>query len=402
MNYPLCSNYIRLLTIVGLVFYSSLALGEWRGNIALEGRYFPNDAVDLRQFDNENLSLSAQPEYYTEWDEGRQSVTFTPFGRLDQNDSERSHGDIRELFWQYVGDDYEWRVGVGKVFWGVAESVHLVDIINQTDFVENIDFEDKLGQPMANLSLIQDWGTLDIFLLPYFRERTFPGEKGRLRSIPVVDTRNAVYESSREEYHLDGAIRWSHTLGEWDVGLYQFYGTSRDPVLIPSASSSGGIVLVPLYVLINQTGLDVQATLGNWLWKLEAFYRDSDLDNYFSSVAGFEYTFYGIFTTPADFGLVAEYQYDERGENASSPFQNDMMIGLRLTPNDVQSTEILLGTIYDFDSGEQSYNFEASRRLTDHWKLEIEARAISNSDTNSSFYSMRKDDYLQVELGYYF
>ena len=46
------------------------------------------------------------------------------------------------------------RLGLRKVYWGVTESQHLVDVINQTEGVENLDGEDKLGQPMLNLALI--------------------------------------------------------------------------------------------------------------------------------------------------------------------------------------------------------------------------------------------------------
>ncbi|MDA7657788.1 hypothetical protein N8737_03705, partial [Verrucomicrobia bacterium] len=103
----------------------------------------------------------------------------TPFGRYDGADSERSHVDLREFHIQRIADQWEWRVGVSKVFWGVTESQHLVDVINQTDLVENVDGEDKLGQPMVNLSWISDQaGVIDLFYLPYFRERTFPGRGG--------------------------------------------------------------------------------------------------------------------------------------------------------------------------------------------------------------------------------
>ena len=60
------------------------------------------------------------------------SFTFQPFIRIDQQDEERSHFDIRELAWLHVGNDWELRTGIRKVFWGVNESQHLVDIINQT------------------------------------------------------------------------------------------------------------------------------------------------------------------------------------------------------------------------------------------------------------------------------
>ena len=35
---------------------------------------------------------------------------------------------------------------------------------NQTDGVEDIDSEDKLGQPMVNLTLERDWGALDLYV----------------------------------------------------------------------------------------------------------------------------------------------------------------------------------------------------------------------------------------------
>ena len=75
---------------------------------------------------------------------------------------------MRELYWRGVFGDLEVKAGAVKVFWGVTESQHLVDVINQADLVENIDSEDKLGQPMINLSWGKDWGTLELFVLPYY------------------------------------------------------------------------------------------------------------------------------------------------------------------------------------------------------------------------------------------
>ena len=83
-------------------------------------------------------------------------------------DDQRTHADLREAYWAWQDDEYELIVGVDKVFWGVAESRHLVDIINQTDLVEDLDEEDKLGQPMVNVSVQRDWGRLGFYLLPYF------------------------------------------------------------------------------------------------------------------------------------------------------------------------------------------------------------------------------------------
>ena len=182
---------------------SPLAL-DWRVSGFISGQFqgFFEEPLDPIQSDT-NISAATRPEFYTEWNEGRDAFTFTPFARIDQRDDQRSHYDIRELNWLHVGSNWELRVGAGIIFWGVTESQHLVDIINQTDLVENIDGEDKLGQPMINLSLIRDWGTVDLFVLPGFRKRTFPGPEGRPRIHPPVNADAAVFESDDEDKHID-------------------------------------------------------------------------------------------------------------------------------------------------------------------------------------------------------
>lgn len=393
---------VRLLLCVALGLYVlPLRAGEWSGNISLEARLFPSAPVDPRQHGN-NLSLAFEPEYYSDWDAGRQSLTFKPFVRLDQHDEERSHADLRELMWIRAAERWELRAGVGKVFWGVTEVQHLVDIINQTDLVENIDGEDKLGQPMLNLAWIFAPGTLDLFVLPRFRERTFPGVEGRLRTQPRVDTDQAVYQSPDRENHVDYAARWSQTLGDWDIGLALFSGTSRDPRLLPGLDSGGAAVLVPHYDLIRQWSLDLQATLGAWLWKLEALHRSGSGPAYFAASGGFEYTLYGIFESAADLGILMEYMYDERGRSAPVFFQDDLFIGGRLTLNDEQSSELLGGIILDRDNDSHALNLEASRRFGDNWKLAIEARSYGNAPPADPAYALRKDDYLQFELFWYF
>lgn len=377
--------------------------GKWTGYIAGEARVFPQGPTYPDQFEDSDVSFSAQPEYYTQWDDGDQSFVFTPFIRVDHKDAERTHADIRELSWLKASEAWELRAGIRKVFWGVTESQHLVDIINQTDLVEDIDGEDKLGQPMINLALINEWGTVDLFVLPGFRERTFPGEKGRLRTPLPVDTDRPVYESGAKNKHIDFAARWSRFINIWDIGVSYFYGTSRDPVLVPNTPNpANATALVPVYNIINQTGLDAQATVGNWLWKLEVISRGGQGNRYTAATGGFEYTLVGIFDTRMDLGVISEYLFDDRNAQAPTPFQNDLMIGARFTLNDIQSTELLAGIILDLDHKGHMFNLEASRRLGNAWKLSGEMRAFSSLESDDPLYSFRNDDYLQLELAWYF
>jgi hypothetical protein len=387
--------------LVFLIFCAAAQGGEWSGNIAGELRLFPFDPVHEEQH-GDNLSLSLEPEYYHRWEERSQSLTFRPFLRLDQHDPERTHADIREFYWQKTAERWELRLGIRKVFWGVTESQHLVDVINQTDLVEDPDGEEKLGQPMLNLALIGNWGTLDLFLLPGFRERTFAGSRGRLRPPLPVDTDNPEYESGAGEYPLDWAARWSRSLGNWDVGLSHFSGTNREPRLKPRFSTSELLKLVPYYDQIDQTGLDVQLTKGSWLWKLEAIHRSGQGESFEALTAGFEYTIYGMFDTAADVGLLAEYLYDSRGDDAPLPFENDLFLGMRVGFNDTQTTELLAGAIVDPDSSATIASLELSRRLGSSWRLNIEARSFFGQPKSDPGFVFRSDDYLQIELAWYF
>ena len=392
----------RLVTAAWFMAVATpVSAGEWSGFASLEYQGFIYSPLYPEQH-RSYFSAVLQPEFYHKLENSKDSFTFVPFARADQHDPERSHADIRELTWLKVGADYEWRLGIRKVFWGVTESQHLVDIVNQTDLVENIDTEDKLGQPMINLALIRDWGTLNFFALPGFRERTFPGVEGRLRTSPRVDTDQAGYESARGRRRVDYALRWSKSVSGWDIGLSQFYGTAREPRLLPGVDGAGVPVLIPRYDLIHQTGLDIQLTEGSWLWKLEAIHRRGQGPTYSALTGGLERTFTGVFGTSMDLGLIAEYLYDDRGVNAPTPFQDDVMMGLRLALNDVQSSEVLLGVIDDRRRHARMFNLEASRRIGRHFKLSLEARAFAGIPAADPLFGWRRDDYVQLELARYF
>lgn len=369
------------------------------GYVGFQGRLFTEDALNPQQKDTQ-LSVNAEPEFYWAWE--NDSFTFKPYLRIDGTDDERTHGDIREAMYIHVADEYELHVGIGKVFWGVTETLHLVDIVNQTDEVESFDQEEKLGQPMMKLSTVRDWGTLDLLVLPYFRERTFAGEKGRLRFPLVVDTDNPLFESSAEESHIDFAARWSHTIGDWDLGLTAFDGTSREALFQPHENENGEQVFRPFYAQITQVGLDAQYIYEDWLFKLEAIHRSGkQIDDFFAAVGGFEYTLYGVFDSATDVGIVVEYAFDER-ENFS-PSQNDVSIAARIALNDAESTEILAGVRQDLDySSSQAFFVEAATRIGDSTRVTLDAWLISSDDTQDIAYNLRRDDFVQLTFEYYF
>jgi hypothetical protein len=387
---------ILLLAVLTIHSYAQeKPVGDFTLKVSAEDRFFFNKGLYEGQEKN-FLSLAVQPEYSIKWNEEKFLFKVTLFGRYDQHDSRRTHADIRELYWQIASDKHELSVGIKKIFWGVAESNHLVNIINQTDIVESFDGEEKLGQPMVHYSYQSGIGIFDFFFMPYFRQLTFPGEPGRLRTPFVINKSMIAFESNKEEYRPDVAVRWSRYIGKFDIGISHFYGTGRQPLLKNLEDFN------PVYAIVNQTGLDVQATTGSMLWKFEGIINVNDIDDYAALAAGFEYTFGNVNGNGLDIGLLGEYLYDSRDELTFSSLQNDVFVGTRLAFNNTQDSQILSGVVLDVDHGTALYSIEASQRIKESWKIELEGRFFSNTTNDEFIYFARKDSFLRIGISKFF
>lgn len=193
-----------ILLWIGLnLFCSRVGALELYGDASLQARWFPQSPLFAQQ-QSVDGGIVVEPSLYAELSP-TVSLTLSGLYRYDVNDSNRSHGDVREAYLLTYGDwgDTAWevRVGLGRVFWGVAELHNIVDVVNQLDLVEHPRDRPKLGQPMVHVTLSGDWGIAESFLLPYHRTQTFPSLAGRLRSRFEIETDN-IYESDDAENTL--------------------------------------------------------------------------------------------------------------------------------------------------------------------------------------------------------
>ena len=397
---------------------------ELSGRIAVEGRWFPNGAAHQGQRDG-SLGFTAEPTLYVEHEDGG-SITLTPHYRYDSADPDRTNADLREAYLLLFGElgDGEWeaRLGVDRVFWGVTEFHHLVNIVNQVDLTDHPNEESRMGQLMAHLTWSADWGVLEFFAVPLHRERTLPGRRGRLRTGIPFDQKRVSYESAAEEWHVDLAARYSRSIGPLDVGISVFDGTSREPSFNPRvrliSDGQGGFFLVPVsliphYAQIRQYGLDAQLTVESWLIKLEAIRREGAInrlpppilgeeEDYGAFVAGVEYTFGGVFDSDADISLLGEWSYDERGRRSPNRYQNDVFFAARFALNDVENTELIASVIADMDYSTYLLGFEAGRDLSDSWTATAEAAVMLEVDEKDVIHDTRRDGYFVLNLTYSF
>jgi hypothetical protein len=343
-----------------------------------------------------------KPEFILEQNNGLDRINFVPFLSIDNHDDRQI--DLRELSWIHFGNNWFTKAGFSKVFWGVAESRHLVDIINQTDLREDMMLDEKLGQPMLNFGLMDSqWGNFEMFILPGFRERTFPGRESRFRGPLRVDNDQAHYESGAEETHVDFAVRYSNMIGNWDIGISHFYGTGREPTFLAGTDENEKPVLIPQYEIINQSGVDAQVTIDEWLWKLEMIYRAGQGESFAAVTGGVEYTLFGVLSSSTDLGLIAEYNYDGRDDEAPPTFlESDYFFGARWSLNNEDMTSLLAGFFIDRHTSAMLYRAEFETSVTEHWKINIDVVGFVNTDEDPMLDAMRQDGYASLTISYHF
>ena len=383
---------LKSLSIVSILS-SQIIIGEIIGEISFDNRYFFD--IGLEEQKKNHTSFSISPEIFK--DNSDRVFHFKAKVRKDSEDSRRNLNDIQEFYLINILKDKEIKFGISKEFWGVTETSHRVDIINQTDFTEGFDGEEKLGQPMIKISLEKQWGLLDFYALLGFRERNFSGNKGRLRMPAYISEKDSLYSSSSKNKRTDFAIRWSNYYDDLDIAISHFSGTSREPRLLPLADEVNA--LVPVYDVIDQTGLEIQYLLDSLAFKGEIISRSGQGERFTAATYGFEYTQVGFLQTRIDLGWVVELNHDDRLEN--SPF----VLGTRFSFNDIYDSQILSGFIINDKSKELSFLLEASRRIGECCLLSLEGVYFDDTDEDNGqqklFQAFREDDFLRAEFIYY-
>jgi hypothetical protein len=371
-----------------------------RGTIGIEARAFTmRPAYDGQ--DSSLVQLSATAAVKASWASSDNSVVVdvAPFVRFDDTDSKRSHADLREAAINLYGPNVDIRLGVSKIYWGVTESRQIVDVVNQSDLIETPDGDEKLGQPMAMLRGRYEGVEATVVILPVFRPRTFPSASGRLRTALPIDTASTEYESGAETHRIDIASRLKARIDDFDIGVSYFNGTSREPRFELTGSN-----LAPVYDVIDQLGIDIQATLDDTLFKLEAITRDGDQGvsarRFSAVVAGVEHTISQVAETAWDVGLVFEFAWDDRPSSAPPTiYDKDFFVGARFSFNDAGDSSGLLGALFDPEKGSIYATIEASARIDDSMRIELEgALALRVSDEDSVLRQFRDDSFITVRF----
>lgn len=327
---------MRIFVLLFIAIFINASDVEVKGNIGVE--YKKQNFTNPFANDIENKAIYTQIEFKNEFEDYLGVLKIEAL--KDRDDNDRNYIKVNELFIQKEAENYDLRVGRDIKFWGALELHNITDIYNK----KNIKFD------------------------PYDKDKK-------------LGTDGITYKYFIED---EETLNTMVTNVDDIINFYLQYSGSRD--FIGSLDFS----------LIVQNNKDENRLLtyntllnDDTLYKLELSYLNSKTQDYYEGGLGIEHTLYGVIGAK-DLGLIWEYYKSDRKGINQLLYQDDLFLGVRLTFNDVDSSDIVTGVIKDLDDKQNSYSIEYNTRIDDMFKTKL--KYIKND----SF------DLLSIQVGYYF
>jgi len=394
-----------LLTAAALALGSQLALSaalaegeaepepawESRGEIALEGRVFEGDQVASTNDEGAGVATRLEAKRFS----GALDLKGRVFGRVDHWDPTRSQVFVEEAWGGTRSGDWSLRVGPQLLTWTATEAFHPADIINSRNLDSNLEYFEKIGEPMALGGWSPGGWTVQGLLMPARLDPYLPQPSSRLSFAPEgVTLGEALWltrsgEVTRRNYGLQWGARVARSLEGADVALHLVRHDDRSQPVIVVDPATGAFH--PLYLPVTQLGGTYQHALGGVLLKIESAYRWFELPDAPTVYGPIERSNHGILAVGLEYG----WSHDSGSEStaliegqavagagdaeraALSPFQRDVLVGWRHAFNDELGRELLATLVWDLErTREHLINLSYSQRLSDVWGMKVAARRI--------------------------
>jgi hypothetical protein len=376
------------LILVGMPI-SVVAQTTLAGEIEFGSRFFPEDGLSARQkqfFPVFQGTLRADRVS----ERGNHHWRLNVFGRADVRDRRQSHAELREATWAWrPNQTWDVRGGILADEWGFTESNTVIDIVNQRDQLEAPNGDAKLGQPGLSLASRLPAGRLTVYALPWHRTWRFAGSAGRFRPPVKLD------EDERANATPAWAAHWDLKKRRFEIGLSQFKGVSREPAIDAAAVGFRAI-----YPVVHQTGAALQLVLGTGLLKADLVHvRSRERPSFTGFTVGGELP---VTLGATDLTVLAEFTYDQRGRDAPTGLDRDLLMAARWSANNAAGTEATAGSMIDMRSGAQTLRASISRRLSAAWRWTAESHVLVHPHQGEFGYWLRRDSFIQVGIARFF
>lgn len=395
-----CVKKVLLSLFAGLTLAATqqAVADQWRGSIKWDSSYFKDTPTFTEQ---NNSDIVSHLDIYVE---GLFSLSdaltfeYAVHGVLALNTQDDAFFDAQKFHFTYEGENWESKLGLLDERWGVLDAENLADIFNQRDIVSDYQGDIHLGQFGIGYKYFGDEWSLELLATPRSRARRLSEKQDRYRVTSLPFTA-AEFEDGRSQASFAG--RYFTTFEQLEFALSFFIGHSREPEYI---ALDRGTKLMPFYRKIQQSTVEFQQVVGEYVLRSEVFYRSANAYHFNGVGLGIERIFYSYLDSSKDLMVYIEGYWDDRPSHAPTTFfDQDILAGVRLSFNNAGSTELDIRMVRDVGKSSLLVDASIEQRIWQDFQLEFQLSLPLNTKRDKEVLApFRQDSRFKVSLTRYF
>jgi hypothetical protein len=376
---------------------------KYGGVISTELSYISHD-LDKTRDKQIALRLDVNSTYKIDKDK---RVVIRLKSLTDAGDEDRRYFDIANLYFEHDFEKSRFLIGRNIRDWSAMEFYSHTDNFNTKNWLDNpFDFDSKLGA--WNFEYLYHLEDADISLIAKMYEDSQRVQDSRSSNRLLPKNYDSALETSRDRSSPTLYLKYSPSKDKdfnYSLIFQRGYDEQRylAPVNIRDINSS---VRQNAYVVDKLMGY-ATLTQENTKYKTELAYthsEDSKVSNYAQMSVGVEHTLNKLYKD-MDLGVLFEiYEYKAFEENHLKAvdfgklFDDDIVLGFKLSQNDKYGSELLSGVTYDRHNEDKIYFMKYGTYISDKYKLGVNLQHLAPHKS-----SVFKDaDSVKVEVGYLF
>jgi len=376
---------------------------EYQGEISSEFIVMQHD-LDKTRDKEIALRLDIKAKYQIDEDK---KVVARVQGIGDIGDEERRYIDVSELYFEHRFPNSAFLIGKNIRSWEAMEFYNHTDNFNTKNWLDDpFDFDSKLGALNFSYNYFLDDASLCVIAKLYENGQKVQDERSSNRFAPLKYS-NAL-ETSQDRSSPTLYLKYTPKAKDnIDYSLILEHGYDEQRYLVPvNRRDINGSLKQHSYIVDKLMGYGTLKR-GNTIYKSElalTYSEDSNVAHYSQASLGAEHTLHKFYKEMDIGGLVEYYKYKAfqkdkyNAKSFNKLFDDDLVLGMRVSQNDKYNSELLTGVMIDRHNSEKVYFAEYDTQINDKYKIGVDLQHLAPH--KGSFF--RDVDRIRVELGYYF
>ena len=198
--------------------------------------------------------------------EGNSNLFFTSIKAKANNNTDQNELSLQEAYFDYIADEWDFRIGRQLIIWGKADGLRITDIICPMDYSlgSSQDLEDmRIPVDAFKFGYYSQYFDLDLIFLPTVSGNVYPLEDSLWNVMGYKNVKYNLPKASLESSQFAG--RLGKNFGAFDVAVSGFY------YWLPVSSFAQGTLLID-YKRTGIFGLEASTSVDAFVFRFESAY----------------------------------------------------------------------------------------------------------------------------------